>query len=149
MIPQAAMFLAAVALTAGQNPVRKANVQDLKDLQGVWRVESVQGFKSVKNKDEMKEVRLTIHGHHMKAAWGTHTAEADFVLHLTKSPAAIDITLTHGPRELEGKTFLGRYVLEDGTWRIAYRNPGEKRPLEMTAVGEPQVYQVFLKRVKK
>ncbi|HZU38685.1 MAG TPA: TIGR03067 domain-containing protein [Gemmataceae bacterium] len=149
MMTHAAMFLAAVTLIAGQNPVRKAQRADLADLQGTWAVQSVSGYQKAASQEEMKEVRLTIHHHRMKATWGKHTAEADFVLYPTRNPAAIDITLVHGPRELQGKTFLGRYVLEDGTLRIAYRNPGEKRPMEMTPAGQQHVYEVLLKRVKK
>jgi len=129
-----ALILASI--TVGQNPVRQADRADLNAKQGAWRVQSVGGFKSVKNKDEMKEVRLAIQGHCVKATWREHHAVADFVLRPTSKPAAIDITLIRGPKRLEGKTFLGRYVLEDGTLRIAYRNPGENRPSEMTRVGQ-------------
>ena len=149
MLTYASMFLAAVVLTAGQNPVHKAERADLKDLQGTWVVQSVSGYKKASSQEEMKEVRLTIHRHHMKAVWGNHTAQADFVLHPTKNPPAIDITLVRGPKELQGKTFLGRYVLEDGVLRIAYRNPGDKRPIEMTPTGQEHVYEVLLKRARK
>ncbi len=74
----------------------------------------------------MKDVRLTIHGHKMTAQWGEHAAEATFVLHATRNPAEIDIMLTRGPKALEGKTFLGRYVLEDGRGGLFIATPANR-----------------------
>jgi uncharacterized protein (TIGR03067 family) len=144
-----ALLLLAAGAVAADNPVDvKANRTDRDSLQGTWKIESVHGFQKASTREEMDQVRLKIEGNTIHAVYGDKSAEATFTLDAVALPRQIDITVTKGPAEVQMKLFRGIYLLEGNTLRIAYRKPGEERPREFGA-GEPGVYRVFLKKVKK
>jgi uncharacterized protein (TIGR03067 family) len=126
---------------------RKAVRTEAQHLHGNWKVVSVEGFDNAKAADEMKSVRLDIHGRAIDARWGDNkTATAHFKIDPTATPHTIDIMVTRGPEEVQGKMLHGVYSLDGDTLKIAYRDPGQSRPTSVAAEGEKDVHRVTLKR---
>ena len=145
----AMLLLGAGAVVAADPTAEKANKTDRAGLQGTWTVKSVHGFTKEKAKEEFQELKLTFEGDKIVARWGDHSAEATCTLDATADPRQMDVTLTKGPEEVQGRLFRAIYSLEGNTLRIAWRKAGEERPKEFVREGQPEVFEIFLEKMKK
>jgi uncharacterized protein (TIGR03067 family) len=145
----ALLLLGAGAVVAAETPAEKANKTDRANLQGTWTVKSVHGFTKEKAKEELAELKLTFEGDTLSARWGDKSAEATYTLNAAGDPRQIDVTLTKGPEEVQGRLFRGIYSLEGNTLRLAWRKAGEERPKEFVREGQPEVFEIFLEKMKK
>ncbi len=140
------MVMLAAFLTAGDAPRQRAAEQDRENLQGVWKVVSVSGFKKEDVRKDFRNLRMIVRGDTITAHYGDRTAEGTYHLQANRNPPRIDVTLTRGPQEVQGKVFKGIYLLEDNTLKVVYRNPGGDRPTEFVTEGETGVYKVFFRK---
>jgi uncharacterized protein (TIGR03067 family) len=145
----ALLLLGAGAAAAADTSAEKADKADRANLQGPWAVKSVHGFSKEKVKEEFQQLKLTFEGNKIVACWGNKSAEATYTLDAGANPAQMDVTVTKGPDEVQGRLFRLIYVLEGNTLRLAWRKAGEERPKEFVREGQPDVFEVFLEKAKK
>jgi uncharacterized protein (TIGR03067 family) len=145
----ALLLLGAGAVAAADPPAEKANKADRANLQGTWTVKSAHGFTREKVKEEFQELKLTFEGDRIVARWGDKSAEATYTLDATADPREVDVTVTRGPEDTQGRLFRGIYLLEGNTLRLAWRKAGEERPKEFVREGQPEVFEIFLEKAKK
>jgi len=145
----ALLLLGAGAAAAADTATEKANKADRANLQGPWTVKSVHGITKEKAKEEFQELKLTFEGDKIVARWGDKSAEATYTLDAGANPAQMDVTVTKGPEEVQGRLFRGIYVLEGNTLRLAWRKAGEERPKEFVREGQPDVFEILFEKMKK
>jgi uncharacterized protein (TIGR03067 family) len=105
--------------------------EDLKKLEGVWKL--VSGEKDGKIIDDatLRTARLVIKGdtHTVKVGEdsfiGTHKVNPD------QKPKAIDAMDTEGT--YKGKTSLGIYEIKGDEFKVCFAPPGKERPKEFTS----------------
>jgi len=109
---------------------------DQDNLQGTWKMDSIEIGGQEVPEDVLKEFQLSIQGDKYTVKRGDDTiVVATFKLHPTKKPKAIDFTPTEGDNK--GKTFHGIYALERDTLKLCrHQQPEEKRPTEFKVDGE-------------
>ncbi len=105
--------------------------QDMKKLQGTWRL--VSGVNQGKPLSEkvLKGALLVIKGDGHKVKVGDVTYVGRHKLDPDKKPRTIDITDTEGP--FKGKTVHGIYELIGDEFRLCYALPGKARPKTFAA----------------
>ena len=118
------LLLPALVVAGGRE---KLNAQEKKLLQGTWAATETVGFDKAKSGEDLRELRLVIKGDRLSAHYGDKTAEATFRVDASRSPFRLDVTVTKGPKDVQGKTFEGIYVVEGDVLRVAFRDPGKGR----------------------
>jgi uncharacterized protein (TIGR03067 family) len=142
------LLFAAGPLLAADNPAQE-HWSDKQHLQGTWSLVSWEGFSSQTSPDDLRTLKLTFQGDKILARYGADkTAEAVFKLLPTKEVPQIDVTVTEGPEAVKGKSVQGVYLLEGNRLRIAYRNPGGKRPGGFITTEGSDVNKQYLERMK-
>jgi uncharacterized protein (TIGR03067 family) len=143
-------LLGALVLTAaGGRADDKAEVEkELKKFRGDWTFATVESGGQEQPADGFKGMTLTFDGAKHTVKKGDEVVQAGTqTLDLSKSPKALDVTITEGPSK--GVVMLGIYEFSGDTLKVCFDPEGKKRPTEFkTAAGSPAILVVH-KRVKK
>jgi uncharacterized protein (TIGR03067 family) len=142
------LLAVAVGIVAvGVLGARDAAGDELKKLEGIWKIESLQDSGKEASREETQRITLEIKGTTLSARAGDRSAGKGTVkLDPSKTPKAIDLTPEEGPEK--GKTGLGIYQLEGDTLKICIAEPGKERPKEFVSKPGTQTTLMVLKRVK-
>lgn len=137
-----------VSGTAGTRADEKADLEkELKRFQGTWSEESVETSGKKLRIDGLKGMTVTFEGDKYAVKKGDDVLEAATIkLDPSKSPHAIDMTMTEGP--FKGAVILGIYEINGDTLKICFDPVGKKRPTEFKTGGGTEILVVH-KRVKK
>jgi uncharacterized protein (TIGR03067 family) len=119
---------------------------DLDHLQGARVVSDVKGFDKDTPPDELNDLKLVIKGHELTAYYGGRSAEGHFTLAETTTPQRMDVTITRGSPDVTGKTFHCIYLLEGPVFKVAFRDPGDKRPGEFITRDRTDLQEVWFTR---
>jgi uncharacterized protein (TIGR03067 family) len=106
--------------------------EDIKAMQGKWRVMSLTSNGEEQPAEELQDLRLEIKGNKYLITYRGEPASRTFKLYPTKKPKAMDITYDDGPNK--GKTGRTIYELDGDTLRICrHTQPEMERPKEFRA----------------
>lgn len=122
---------------------------DLDHVQGAWAVSNTLGFTKDTPADQLKDLKLVIKGHEMTVSYGDKKLTGTFTMKGTTTPQQMDVKVTKGPDDVKGKTFPCIYLLEGNVLKIAFRDPGDKRPSEFITRNRTDMHEVWFKRVTK
>ncbi len=122
---------------------------DLDHLQGTWTVSDTKGFGKDAPADELKDLKLVVKDHEMTVHYGDRKMKATFTLKETTVPQQMDVKVTEGPDDVKGKTFPCIYLLEGKVFKVAFRDPGEKRPSEFITRNRTDMHEVWFKKAPK
>jgi uncharacterized protein (TIGR03067 family) len=131
----------------GARADEKADVEkELKKFRGVWTFESVEtGGKEIPAA-EFKGMTVTFDGDKYTVKKGDELIQtATQKLDPSKSPKAIDVTMTEGLNK--GAVILGVYEISGDTLKVCFDPEGKKRPTAFKSDGSQML--VVHKRVKK
>jgi uncharacterized protein (TIGR03067 family) len=125
-----------------------ARADDLKSMEGTWRVESVEaGGKRVESED-LQNLELTISGEHYSVKTKDGMDAGTLKLDETQSPRTMDATKTEGLDA--GKVVKGIYTIQGDTLKVCCVPEGGERPTEMTTKeGEGAVLIVYRRETVK
>jgi uncharacterized protein (TIGR03067 family) len=143
------LVLLSPVLATADGPRQKLNTDEKAELQGSWVAAETAGFGTETPREELRGLRLVIQGNHLTAHYGEKTAEATFRLHANHTPAWIDVTITKGPADVQGKTFHGIYLVEGNVLRVAFPDPGQARPKVFAAPNQTQVHGILFRKQTK
>jgi len=117
----------AVALTAFLlGFVSIARADDLKAMEGKWKVETAELGGKVEDAPELKEILVTITGDRYEVVVKDKTDRGSLKLDETKSPKTMDATDTEG--DDIGKVIKAIYEIKGDTLRVCYAMKGDERP---------------------
>lgn len=134
---------------AGTRADDTADVQkELKKFQGDWTFESSESGGQKLPADLLKGLILTFDGARHTVKNGTEVIQAGTqTIDPSKSPKAIDVTLTDGP--MKGAVMLGIYEIDGDTLKVCFDTGGKKRPTEFKSPAGSETFVNVHKRVKK
>jgi uncharacterized protein (TIGR03067 family) len=139
------MVVAAGLLVAADDAKTQAPADQGK-LQGTWEVVSMErgGMK----REGPPEAQLVFEGDKFTMKMGERSIRGTFKLDPAKAPGQIDMTVTEGPEQFQGKTSQGLYALEGDTLKWCSAEPGtDDRPKEFkTAEGTTHMLIVLKKK---
>lgn len=115
-------------------------------LQGTWVVIDTRGFSKGTPEDQIKGSKLIIRDHDLTVRYAATRVKATFSLKETTTPQQMDVKIADGPEEAKGKTFPCIYLLEEPVLKIAFRDPGEKRPSEFATEDPTDLHEVRFKK---
>ena len=119
-----------------------ARADDLKDMEGKWKVESAEANGKELESPEMKELVVTITGDQYEVVLKGMTDRGSIKLDETQKPKSIDATDTEG--DDVGKVLKAIYELKGDTMRVCYAITGGERPKEFTTKeGAPFIIVVY------
>ena len=118
-----------------------AQEKGLKDLEGTYKVTSMEKVGKTATKELNDTVKVTFKGNELAIKIGDENKKAKIKVDASKTPNTIDIQPTEGPEK--GKTFPGIYKLDKGDLTIAFTEKGD-RPKEFKVEGD-----VVLLKMKK
>ena len=141
------VFLAAIvtASTLIFSPVAKAN--DLKDMEGTWKVESAEAGGQKIESDELKAIVVKITGDRYEVKTKDKVDAGTLKLDETQKPKTMDATDTEGLDA--GKVVKAIYELSADTLRVCYAIESAERPTEMATKEGSQLLMLTYKREKK
>src|SRR5437763_14240052 len=127
----------------------KADVEkELKKFQGTWTFESSEAGGQKLPADQLKGLVLTFEGAKHTVKNGTEVVQVGTqTIDPSKSPKAIDVTLTDGP--MKGAVLLGIYELDGDTLKVCFDTGGKKRPTEFKSPPGSETFVNVHKRAKK
>jgi uncharacterized protein (TIGR03067 family) len=133
------LFVALTASAAAQDPAS----DDLKRLQGTWRMTSVVIDGKKVHEDDLKHMTVIFRGDtYIVKNEGKEVEKGTQKLDPTKTPRAIDAHVLEGADK--GKDQLGIYELTGDTLKICFAAPGQERPKEFSShPGSKHEYGVF------
>jgi uncharacterized protein (TIGR03067 family) len=127
----------------------KADLEkEVKKFQGTWTIESSETEGKEVPADALKGLIVIFEGAKHTVKKGDEVIQVGTQkLDPSKSPKAIDVTMTEGPNK--GKVMLGIYEFDGDTLKVCFDPQGKKRPTEFkSAAGSENIVNVH-KRVKK
>lgn len=136
--------LAAGLLAVGLAGVAPADEKALKELEGAYKVASIEKNGKSATKDQLDDLTVAVKGDDFTLVTKDGEKKAKIKVDATKTPHAIDITPTDGPEK--GKTFPGIYKTEKGEVTIAFNEKGD-RPTGFKADGD--VMLLTMKKAEK
>ena len=140
-------WLLASALAAGVS-AQDPGKDDLKRLEGTWRMVSGEADGKKAPEEELKKIKVIFKGDaYTVMSDGRVEEKGTQKLDPTKKPKTIDYTMTEGPTK--GKTHLGIYELDGDTVKFCFAAPGGDRPTDFTAKEGSQRTLSVWKRDKK
>ena len=141
-----AFFTALIVIsTLAFSPAAKAN--DLKDMEGTWKVESAEAGGQKVESEDLKAIVVKITGDRYEVKTKDKLDAGTLKLDETQKPKAMDATDTEGLDA--GKVVKAIYELSGDTLRVCYAMEGTERPTEMaTKEGSPLLMLTY-KREKK
>jgi uncharacterized protein (TIGR03067 family) len=142
-------LLFATSAGTGARADDRADVEkERKKFQGTWTFESVDAGGKMLPADQLKGLTLTFEGDRHTVKKGEDVIQAGTQkLDPSKSPKAIDVTLTEGPNK--GAVMLGIYEIDGDTLKVCFDQEGKKRPTEFKSPPGSQTFVNVHKRVKK
>jgi uncharacterized protein (TIGR03067 family) len=146
------MILAVGLLIAADAPKENATKNEMKKLEGTWRIVSVGSKGKKEPADYSKRFTYTFKGDTVRFLGDNTTPGADleytYTLDATKSPKQIDMKLVKSSDNKGlGQVQRAIYVLEGNTLKMC---AGEKkRPTGFAGTAKSQAALVILKREKK
>ena len=124
-----------------------AQADDLKAMEGTWKVESAEaGGKKVES-DELKEIVVKITGDRYEVKVKDKLDAGTLKLDETQKPKSMDATDTEGLDA--GKVVKAIYELSGDTLRVCYAIEGGERPTEFATKEGSPVLMLTYKREKK
>ncbi|MEO7318240.1 MAG: TIGR03067 domain-containing protein [Chthoniobacteraceae bacterium] len=126
---------------------RTAQADDLKAMEGTWKVESAEaGGKPVESED-LKEIVVKITGDRYEVRVKDKVDAGTLKLDETQKPKTMDATDTEGLDA--GKVVKAIYELTGDTLRVCYTLDGGERPTELATKEGSPVLLLTYKREKK
>jgi uncharacterized protein (TIGR03067 family) len=127
----------------------KADLEkEVKKFQGTWTFESSEAGGQALPPDSLKGLVLIFEGNKHTVKKGDEVIQVGTQkLDPTKSPKAIDVTMTEGPNK--GAVMLGIYEIDGDTLKVCFDPQGKKRPTEFKSPPGSQYFVNVHKRVKK
>jgi uncharacterized protein (TIGR03067 family) len=136
--------IAAAAFLLGFVPFVQAD--DLKAMEGKWRVETAEAGGKAVDAPDLKELLITITGATYEVMFKDKTDRGSLALDETKSPRTMDATDTEG--DDVGKVIKAIYELKGDTMRVCYPIKGDMRPVEFATKEGSAVLLVTYRREK-
>ena len=151
-ISLAAMFCAvgfAASGGTGAPADDKADLEkEVKKFQGTWTIESSETGGMAIPPGELKEFIVIFEGDKHTVKMGDEVIQVGAQkLDPSKSPKAIDVTMTEGPNK--GAVMLGIYEIDGDTLKAYFDPQGKKRPTEFKSPPGSENFVNVHKRVKK
>ena len=147
-------LLSTLVLTAsggtGARADDKAEVEkELKKFQGTWTFVSASSLDGKElPASELVGLVLTFEGAKHTVKKGNEVIQVGTQkLDPSRSPKAIDVTLTEGPKK--GAVMLGIYEIDGDTLKVCFAAEGNKRPTEFKSPPGSETFVNVHKRVKK
>ncbi len=134
---------------AGAPADDKADLEkEARKFQGTWTFESSEADGQAVPADQLKGLILVFEGDKHTVKKGDEVLQVGVQkLDPSKSPKAIDVTMTEGPSK--GAVMLGIYEIDGDTLKVCFDPQGKKRPTEFKSPpGSPNFVNVH-KRLKK
>jgi uncharacterized protein (TIGR03067 family) len=128
---------------------KKADLEkEVKKFQGDWTFKSSEAGGEALPDDELKELVVTFEGDKHTVKKGDQVVQVGVQkLDPSKSPKAIDVTMTEGPNK--GALMLGIYEINGDTLKVCFDPEGKKRPTEFKSTPGSMNFVNVHKRVKK
>jgi len=144
----AGFVVAGAGLWAADDPQSTAVKQEMKKLEGTWRVAAMERDGQKVPEADFKDLQATVRGNSYTQKKGTETVEkGTFQIDTTHKPHWITITPTQG--EDKGKKMLGIYEAEGkDTIRMCGAAPGKERPTDFSAKADSGRTLMTYKRVE-
>jgi uncharacterized protein (TIGR03067 family) len=121
--------------------------KELKKFQGTWTFESVEAGGKKLPADQFRGMTVTFEGDKYSVRAGGNVVEAAALkLDPSKTPKALDSTVTEGPNK--GRVYLAVYEISGDTLKVCFDPEGKQRPTEFKGESGAQTLVVH-KRVKK
>jgi uncharacterized protein (TIGR03067 family) len=124
-----------------------AQADDLKALQGTWKLESVEARGQKEESDDAKDIVLKITGERYEIRIKDKIDGGTLKLDETKKPKTLDATDTEG--DDVGKVVKAIYELSGDTLRVCHAGDDDERPKEMATKEDSPVIMMTFKREKK
>jgi len=102
--------------TAKPGDAEEANAQEYRAFEGTWRFVAMQVGGKDLPAEQFKTSRLIFKGHDFTAINNAGTTRGTFSVDTTKSPKAMDVTITDGPAK--GAIFRNIYELKGDTYKL-------------------------------
>ena len=127
----------------------KADLEkEVRKFQGTWTFESSETGGKKLPVGELNGLILTFEGHKHTVKKGDEVIQVGTQnLDPSKSPKAIDVTITEGPNK--GAVMLGIYEIDADTLKVCFDAQGKKRPTEFKSAPGSETFVNVHKRVKK
>ena len=148
-ISRVALFCAVGLVAPVSRADDKADVEkETKKFQGTWTFESCEAGGQALPADQLKGLVLVFEGDKHTVKKGDEVVQAGTQkLDPSKSPKAIDVTITEGPTK--GAVMLGIYEFDGDTLKVCFDSTGKKRPTEFKSPAGSETFVNVHKRVKK
>ena len=122
--------------------------KEVRKFQGTWTFESCEAGGQKLPADALKGLILTFEGDKHTVKKGDEVIQIGTQkLDPSKSPKAIDVTMTGGPNK--GQVMLGIYEIDGDTLKVCFDPQGKKRPTEFKSAPGSENFVNIHKRVKK
>ena len=127
----------------------KADLEkEVRKFQGAWTFESSETGGKELPASELAGLILTFEGDKHTVKKGNEVIQVGTQkLDPSRSPKAIDVTLTEGPKK--GAVMLGIYEIDGDTLKVCFAAEGNKRPTEFKSPPGSETFVNVHKRVKK
>jgi uncharacterized protein (TIGR03067 family) len=121
--------------------------KELKKFQGAWTFESSESGGQKFPADQLKDLVLTFDGAKHTVKNGSALIQAGTqTIDPSKSPKAIDVTLTEGPTK---GVMLGIYEIDGDTLKVCFSMGGKNRPTEFKSPAGSETFFNVHKRAKQ
>ena len=124
-----------------------ARADDLKDMEGTWKVEAAEAGGQKVESENLKEIVVKISGERYEVKAKDKVDAGTLKLDETQKPKTMDATDTEGLDA--GKVVKAIYELSGDTLRVCYAIDGAERPTEFATKEGSQVLMLTYKREKK
>jgi len=124
-----------------------AHADDLKAMQGTWKLESAETRGQKVESDEAKDIVVKITGERYEVRVNDKIDGGTLKLDETQKPKTMDATDTEG--DDVGKVVKAIYELSGDTLRVCHGGDGDERPKEMATKEDSSVIIMIFKREKK
>jgi uncharacterized protein (TIGR03067 family) len=136
-------------VASGTRADEKADpAKEVEKFQGTWTFESSEAGGEKLAAADLKELVLTFEGDKHTVKKGSEVIQAGTQkLDPSKSPKAIDVTITEGP--FKGMVMLGIYEFDGDTLKVCFDPQGKTRPTEFKSPAGSGNFVNVHKRAKK
>lgn len=124
----------------------KKQAEELKKLDGVWKVSTGELGGNPLPEEFAKSLTLTLEGGKYKVLVGVQEDKGTCTIDPSKKPKELDIKGEEGPNK--GKTIPCIYELDGDTLKVCYDLSGKKRPAEFKTEKDTLLYLAIYKRQK-
>jgi uncharacterized protein (TIGR03067 family) len=143
-----AFLVLAVVFLAGADKKEDLVRKEVKQLQGTWKMVSLEINGERIAADRFQGTLLVIKGNTYTTKVKGKSYAATFALDPAKKPRQIDMTFADGPNK--GKVARGVYSLDKDTFKLCRAQAsGKKRPGKLATQADSGLFLVVWKRVKR